>query len=159
MVDQLDLPYPPQAVATAKKFGAGVVYMLHPMEDKGVLDSTWGGCLSDMVRFVQEMKIVEREGLVAAAIGKGRRLAEGLRDLCRRFPDLFSNVRGMGLYLGFSLSTPEARGRLKQVALQEESLLLMGAGNRTIRLRPNLSVTEADVDLFLETLGRCLSRL
>ena len=159
MVDQLDLPYPPQAVATAKKFGAGVVYMLHPMEDKGVLDSTWGGCLSDMVRFVQEMKIVEREGLVAAAIGKGRRLAEGLRDLCRRFPDLISNVRGMGLYQGFSLSTPEARGRLKQVALQEESLLLMGAGNRTIRLRPNLSVTEADVDLFLETLGRCLSRL
>ncbi|MDH7570216.1 MAG: aminotransferase class III-fold pyridoxal phosphate-dependent enzyme, partial [Armatimonadota bacterium] len=62
MVDQLDLPYPPQALATAKKFAAGVVYMLYPMEDRGVLDSTWGGSLADMVRFVQELKIVEREG-------------------------------------------------------------------------------------------------
>ena len=93
MVDQLDLPYPPQAVATAKKFGAGVVYMLHPMDDKGVLDSTWGGALADKVRFVQEMRIVEREGLVAAAAVKGARLAAGLRDLCRRYPALISNVR------------------------------------------------------------------
>jgi len=159
MADQLDLPYPPQAIATAKKFGAGVVYMLHPMEDRGVLDSTWGGCLADMVRFVQEMKIVEREGLISAAAAKGERLAEGLRELSRRFPGLVSNVRGTGLYQGFSLATPDMRARLVQTALQEENLLLLGAGNRSIRARPNLSVTEEDVELFVEMLSRCLSRL
>lgn len=159
MADQLDLPYPPQAVATAKKFGAGVVYMLHPMTDKGVLDSTWGGTLSDMVRFVQEMKIVEREGLVAAAAVKGARLARGLWRLARRYPDRISNVRGMGLYQGFSLATPELRAQLVRTALQEECLLLLGAGNRSIRTRPNLSVTEAEVDLFLEKLERCLRAL
>lgn len=156
MVDQLGLPYPPQAVATAKKFGAGVVYMLHPMEDLGVLDSTWGGCLSDMVRFVQEMKIVEREGLVARAAVTGERLAEELRRLAGRFPGRVSNVRGMGLYQGFSLSSPALRRRVLDVALQEESLLLLGAGTRTIRLRPNLSATEADVELLLEKLGRVM---
>lgn len=159
MVDQLDLPYPPQAVATAKKFGAGVVYMLHPMDDKGVLDSTWGGALADMVRFVQEMRIVEREGLVAAAAVKGARLAAGLRDLCRRYPALISNVRGQGLYQGFSLPSPELRSRLTAVALQEESLLLLPAGTRSIRTRPNLSVTEEEVDRFLQMLERCLQRL
>ncbi len=63
-IDQFNLPHPPQAVASAKKLGNGVVYMLYPMEDHGVLDSTWGGNLADMVRFVQEMKIVRRENLI-----------------------------------------------------------------------------------------------
>ncbi len=159
MVDQLDLPYPPQAVAVAKKFGAGVVYMLHPMEDKGVLDSTWGGCLADMVRFVQEIRIVEREGLVAAAAVKGQRLAAGLRGLESRHPRLVRNIRGVGLYQGFSLAESTLRSRLVDLALRDESMLLLPAGKTSVRARPNLSVTESEVDLFIEKLDRCLARL
>jgi len=159
MVDQLDLPHPPQAVAVAKKFGCGAVYMRYPMEDKGILDSTWGGALVDMVRFVQEMKIVEHENLVAAARVNGEKLAEGLRGLERKFPHLISNVRGMGLYQGFSLATTEIKDQLEEMALQEEHLLLLGAGAASIRLRPNLSVTEPDVSRLMETLERCLRRM
>ncbi|MCX6886047.1 MAG: aminotransferase class III-fold pyridoxal phosphate-dependent enzyme [Verrucomicrobia bacterium] len=159
MVDQLDLPHPPQAVATAKKFGAGVIYMLHPMEDKGVLDSTWGGCLADMVRFVQEVGIVEGEQLIPAARVKGLRLREGLERLASSHPALVRNVRGLGLYQGFSLPTAEVTGRLVDRALEEENMLLLPAGGNSIRARPNLSVTEAEVDLFIEKLGRCLKRL
>ncbi|HKI68295.1 MAG TPA: aminotransferase class III-fold pyridoxal phosphate-dependent enzyme, partial [Verrucomicrobiae bacterium] len=159
MVDQLELPHPPQAVAVAKKFGCGAVYMLHPMRDKGVLDSTWGGALADMVRFVQEVKIVERENLIAAAKVKGERLLSGLRTLETHFPKLIFNFRGLGLYQGFSLATPELRSRLKQTALQEEKLLLLGAGDASIRLRPNLSVTESEIDLLVEMLERLLRRI
>jgi L-lysine 6-transaminase len=159
MVDQLDLPYPPQAVAVAKKFGCGAVYMLRSMVDQGVLDSTWGGPLVDMVRFVQEIKIVERENLVAEARSNGDLLAQGLRGLVGQFPDLVSNVRGEGLYQGFSLTHLDARNRLLEMALQEESLLLLGAGPDSIRLRPNLSVTSRDVHCVLEILTRCLQRL
>ncbi|MGH7953916.1 MAG: aminotransferase class III-fold pyridoxal phosphate-dependent enzyme [Limisphaerales bacterium] len=159
MVDQLELPHPPQAVAVAKKFGCGAVYMLHPMEDKGVLDSTWGGALADMVRFVQEMKIVEREGLIPAAKVKGEKLAAGLRDLEAKFPALISNVRGMGLYQGFSLATTELRNQLEEMALRDERLLLLPAGRKSIRTRPNLSVTEQEIDLLIEMLERCASRL
>jgi L-lysine 6-transaminase len=157
MVDQLDLPHPPQAVATAKKFGAGVIYMLYPMEDHGVLDSTWGGCLADMVRFVQEIKIVEREGLIPAARVKGEQLAHGLRDLAARYPDALYNVRGLGLYQGFSLRSPELRTQLVERALEKESLLLLPAGAFSIRARPNLSVTEPEIELFLAMLARCLA--
>jgi L-lysine 6-transaminase len=159
MVDQLGLPYPPQAVATAKKFGAGVIYMLYPMADKGVLDSTWGGCLADMVRFVQEMKIVEREGLIPAAKTKGDRLSAGLRELAARFPEVLFNVRGMGLYQGFSVRSPEMRSQLVDLALEQESLLLLPAGAFSIRTRPNLSVTEQEIQLFAEMLGRCVEKL
>ncbi len=157
--DQFDLPYPPQAVATAKKLGNGVVYMLYPMEDRGVLDSTWGGSLADMVRFVQEMKIVREERLIEQVPQKAQVLVDGLNALARQYPDLIYNVRGMGLYQGFSLRRPELRKQLLEIALQEEDLLLLGAGTDTIRLRPSLSVTVEEVHLFLEKLERVLRRL
>lgn len=159
MVDQLALPHPPQAVAVAKKFGCGVVYMLHPMEDHGVLDSTWGGALADMVRFVQEMKIVEREGLIPAARVKGEQLETALRALEKKFPGLIFNVRGQGLYQGFSLRPSELRDRLLEAALHHEGLLLLGAGKDSIRLRPNLSVTETEIGQFIAKLERCLGKL
>jgi L-lysine 6-transaminase len=130
-----------------------------PMEDKGVLDSTWGGCLADMVRFVQEVKIVEREGLIATANAKGARLNAGLKMLERSFPEMLENVRGMGLYQGFSLLDPDVRSALVDLALEKESLLLLPAGERSIRLRPNLSVTEQDIDLLLQMLEHCLGKL
>jgi L-lysine 6-transaminase len=112
-----------------------------------------------MVRFVQEMKIVEREGLVQAANVKGDRLAGRLRELEARIPGMISNVRGLGLYQGFSLPTPELRNRLEEMALGDEGLLLLPAGTNSIRTRPNLSVTEPEIDLFIEMLERCLRRL
>lgn len=159
MVDQLDLPHQPQAVAVAKKFGCGAVYMLYPMDDRGVLNSTWGGSLADMVRLVQEMKIIEREGLIAAAKTKGERLASGLRELEAQHYGVMSNVRGVGLYQGFSMATKELKKRLEEMALCDEGLFLLGAGSRSFRMRPNLSVTEAEIDLFLEMLKRCMARL
>ncbi len=157
-IDQFHLPHPPTAVATGKKFGNGAVYMIEPLEDVGVLDSTWGGSLADMVRVVHEMEIVTEEGLVERAATTGTYLASGLSDLVHRYK-FAENVRGMGLYQGFSLDTPERKSALVETALQEEDLLLLGAGRRSIRTRPNLSVTEADVDLLLTKLRRTLDRI
>jgi len=158
-IDQFDLPHPPQAVATAKKFANGAVYMLYPMSDRGVLDSTWGGSLADMVRFVQEMRVVEDEGLIEQVPAKAERLVVGLQELASRFHDLIFNIRGMGLYQGFTLRVPAHRGRLRQIALETEQLLLLGAGIQTIRFRPVLDVTAEEIDLMLSQLGRCLERL
>jgi len=158
-VDLFDLPHPPQAVATGKKLGNGVVYMLYPMKDRGVLDSTWGGSLADMVRFVQEMQIVREEGLLEQVPAKAAQLVDGLLALARKHGDRLFNVRGLGLYQGFTLRKPEWRNRLVDLALEQENLLLLAAGRSSIRFRPHLSVTAEDIRLMLEKLGRCLERL
>lgn len=155
-VEHFDLPHPPQAVAVGKKFGLGGVYMRQSLPDVGVLDSTWGGNLADMVRFVHEWRIVEDERLVDRAAANGERLADGLRSLQSRFPDRVRNVRGLGLYQGFSLRTPADRDRVVEHALQRQDLLLLGAGADTVRLRPNLSATAADVDRLVELLAEGL---
>lgn len=156
MVDQLDLPYPPQAVAAAKKLGNGVVYMLRSMEDEGVLDSTWGGSLADMVRFCQELRIVRDEQLIEKVPAKEARLVARLRALRDEFPRLVSNVRGIGLYQGFTLAAPEIKAAVVERALQEEKLLLLGAGRTSIRLRPHLHVEEDDIEMLATMLRRIL---
>jgi len=158
-IDLFDVPYPPQAIAVAKKFGNGAVYMLNPMEDIGVLDSTWGGCLADMVRFVYEWRIVEDEGLLDAVTAKATRLCAGLKKLVEHFPEKICNVRGLGLYQGFTVREKGAKGRLVDLALETEHLLLLGAGTDSIRFRPPLDVTEADIDDLLAKLGRVLETL
>jgi len=66
--------------ATRKKFGCGVALMLDPLKDLGVLDSTWGRNLADMVRAVLEVEIVEQEGLIERAALNGERPAMGNDD-------------------------------------------------------------------------------
>ena len=155
-VDGFDLPHPPTAVATAKKLGNGAIYMLKPMDDVGVLDSTWGGSLADMVRFGQEMRVVREEGLIEQVPTKTARLVAGLEDLVAAHPDQIFNVRGLGLYQGFSFRRAEDKTAFQSHALQREDLLLLGAGTHTIRLRPNLEVTAAEIDLLLEKMNRSL---
>ena len=158
-IDLFDVPYPPHAVASAKKFGNGVVYMLKSMDDIGVLDSTWGGTLADMVRFVEEWSIVEDEGLLDQVPGKSARLIRGLDALVERNQHLIGNVRGLGLYQGFTMNDRANKGRLVDLALDTEDLLLLGAGTDSIRFRPPLDVTEAEIDEMLARLERALGRL
>ncbi|MGA2448239.1 MAG: aminotransferase class III-fold pyridoxal phosphate-dependent enzyme [Polyangiaceae bacterium] len=158
MIDALGLPYPPQAVAAGKKLGNGVVYMRRPMKDHGVLDSTWGGTLADMVRFVQEMTIVREERLIEQVPEKADALVDVLIGLERRFSHVIHNIRGYGLYQGFSLRVHAMRSELVQLALSEEKLLLLGAGASTIRLRPHLHVSKDDIVDLGQRLGRVLSR-
>ena len=157
-IDHFDLPHPPMAVASGKKWGNGILIMRESLDDIGVLDSTWGGNLADMVRVCHEMTIVKKEGLIERAALTGEILNEGLKRVIAKF-DFANNVRGMGLYQGFSLDTPERKGKLIKIAREEFGLLLLGAGNRSIRTRPNLSVTKEDVERFLVMLERALAKL
>jgi L-lysine 6-transaminase len=158
-VDLFDMPHGPEAIATAKKFGNGVVYMREPLHDVGVLDSTWGGSLTDMVRVVEEYRIVFDEQLLEQVTLKAAALNRGLLALERRHSALLFNVRGLGLYQGFSLREPAHRKRLIELALEQESLLLLGAGKQSLRLRPPLDVTLAEISEFLLRLDRTLTTL
>ncbi|TVQ23403.1 MAG: aminotransferase class III-fold pyridoxal phosphate-dependent enzyme [Spirochaetaceae bacterium] len=158
-IDLYDIPYPPQAVASAKKFGNGVVFMVEPMDDVGVLDSTWGGTLSDMVRFVEEWNIVRDEQLLEQVPEKTGVLVSGLKSLETRWPGKIENVRGLGLYQGFSFRTPSDSGVFIDRALEDEALLMLGAGPGTIRLRPPLDVTHNDIEDMIARAHRILDRM
>ncbi|MEN9360322.1 MAG: putative L-lysine-epsilon aminotransferase [Verrucomicrobiota bacterium] len=156
--DLLDLPHPPQAIAVAKKFGTGAVYMLHSMDDVGILDSTWGGPLVDMVRIVREFEIIREEKLMESLPERAGKLLTGLQELQRRHPGTLRNIRGWGLYLGFSFASPAMKNRFLDRMLEEESTFLLGAGPDNVRLRPPLDVDLASIELLLAKMERLLSQ-
>jgi L-lysine 6-transaminase len=159
MADSLDLPYPPQGIAAGKKLANGVIYMRHSMQDIGILDSTWGGNLADMVRFCQEMKIVEEEKLIEKIPEKAQVMVSGLNELAEKHKDKIYNIRGMGLYQGFSFRKSQYMNALVDYALEKENMILLEAGVDTIRFRSALDVTVPEINLMIEKLNRCLQNI
>ncbi len=81
-----------------------------------------------------------------------QRLAE-LRD---RFPHIIAEVRGEGLLLGLKLNVPNTDFA---AAALDERLILVGAGDNTVRLLPPLTITEDEVREGLARLEAVAGRL
>ena len=78
--------------------------------------------------------------------------------LGERHADVASNVRGRGLMCAFDL--PDARVRdVAQRLLQEEHVLALPCGERSIRFRQALDVTELELEFGLAALDRTLTIL
>ncbi len=111
------------------------------------INSTWGGNLVDMVRAKRFIEIMVEESLVNNAQKIGKILVEELIGLSVDFPDLVSNARGKGLMAAFDLSTEKLRDEFFD-RMFTKGVLLLKAGELTIRLRPALVLTEEDVKEF-----------
>jgi L-lysine 6-transaminase len=122
------------------------------------INSTWGGGLVDMVRARRLLEIIEADGLFDAAARSGDKFLGGLHDLAQRHPGLVANVRGRGLMCAVDL--PDGRIRSQVVAgLRDERVLVLPCGERSVRFRPALSVTEDELGIAIEALHQVLSRL
>jgi L-lysine 6-transaminase len=122
------------------------------------INSTWGGNLADMVRSTRILEIIAAENLVENARQVGAYLLSGLHQLAEEFPKLVSQVRGRGLMIAFDLPDPELRKKAVD-ACRAEGVLVLPCGERSIRLRPFLDLTEEDAAKGLALLGAALRRL
>jgi L-lysine 6-transaminase len=109
------------------------------------INSTFGGNLVDMVRFQRILEIIEEEQLVANAATVGEYLLSQLRNLEDEFTGLVSNARGRGLFCAMDLDTAQNRDQLRTKAY-DEGLILIGCGDHSIRFRPPLTITKAEID-------------
>lgn len=112
------------------------------------------------------LEIVEREGLAQRAAILGERLKGGLLGLQERF-DCIGDVRGRGLLLGVEIVKDRqskvpapALGvaisrRCMELGLSMNIVQLPGLGG-VFRIAPPLTVSEAEIDLGLELLGRAI---
>ena len=119
------------------------------------INSTFGGNLVDMVRFGRYLEIIEEEGLVENAARVGSVLLDGLQALAAGAGGRMTSVRGRGLICAFDLPDREERDGFLDRAYRNE-LLILGCGPRTVRLRPNLSLTEEEAGIALDRIRRSL---
>ena len=105
------------------------------------INSTWGGNLTDMVRSRRYLEVIESDGLIERAAVLGKRLLDDLRAV----PGI-DNVRGRGLFVAFDLPTPEERNAVV-ARMHAANVLVLPGGERSVRLRPALTIGEDELDL------------
>jgi L-lysine 6-transaminase len=121
------------------------------------INSTWGGGLADMVRAQRYLEIIEEENLVKNAAQVGTYLKTKLHQLEQGYPDVISNVRGMGLMCAIDLSHPELRDKYHK-QLFEDGALVLKCGLSSIRFRPSLNFSKTDVNALYDVLQKSLNK-
>lgn len=120
------------------------------------INSTWGGNLVDMVRSRRILEVVESEQLMNNAAIEGDHLLDRLTEICERHPAA-GNPRGLGLMCAITLENKALRDRVLN-ALMEERIIMLGCGERSVRLRPPLTVERAAIDRACDALDRVLTQ-
>ena len=124
-------------------------------ETSSRINSTWGGNLVDMVRFDRILEVIEAEDLVGNARRTGGHLLARLEALAGA-QDAVTSPRGRGLMCAFDL--PDAAARNAVVARAYDlGAVVLGCGTRTIRFRPALTATPAQIDAGLDIVEQALN--
>ncbi|MFE3837503.1 hypotaurine--pyruvate aminotransferase Tpa [Pseudogemmobacter sonorensis] len=134
--------------------------------------STFGGCTSGPAAALENMRIIEEEGLVENTARMGARCLANLGALMEKHR-VIGDVRGKGLFLGAELvadrttKEPAAESRVQAVVADVMGQgVIIGATNRsvpgfnnTLCLSPALIATEADIDRITDAIDGALTRV
>ncbi|MDT3406043.1 UNVERIFIED_CONTAM: 4-aminobutyrate aminotransferase-like enzyme [Pseudacidovorax intermedius] len=122
------------------------------------INSTFGGNFIDMLRFQLVMEVIEKENLIDNARTVGEYLLEKLQELARKHPETISNARGRGLMCAIDLPTHEQRNLLRD-ELFKDGMIILGCGEQSLRFRPHLNVSPAEIDLAIDKIERNLNKI
>jgi L-lysine 6-transaminase len=137
--ERFELPCPPDIVTWAKKAQNGVLFVSEELatffQEEKKFNTTWEGDSTGMVRLLAVLDKLDLEQV--RRTGEQARL--GLEALARDYRAILRNVRGAGVMLGFDVMRADWRDALRERAFRR-GLLLLPAGERTLRLYPRYDV-------------------
>ena len=124
----------------------------------GTHGSTFGGNPLSMAVTGTVLDVVTEPGFLDDVMMKALRLKQGMARLKDQFPQIVEDVRGVGLLTGLKLRTGTAPADLVKAALAEK-LLLVAAGDNTVRVLPTLNVADDEISNGIERLAKALQRV
>jgi 4-aminobutyrate aminotransferase len=150
-----------KGIASGMPLGATVAHAQLMNWPPGAHASTFGGNPVSCAAALTTIELLET-GLIENAARMGGHMMERMRSWPERFP-IVGDVRGLGLMLGVELvrdqMTKEKAQDLRDAVVQkafDRGLLILGAGDNTLRLSPPLTINRDQCDFALDTLEECL---
>lgn len=108
----------------------------------GVHGTTFGGNPLAMAVGNAVLDVVLEEGFLGEVSRKALLIKQGLAAIADEFPDVIEGIRGSGLMLGLKCTMPNTKVNM---ALRDQKLLAVPAGDNVIRLLPPLTTSDADI--------------
>jgi L-lysine 6-transaminase len=121
------------------------------------INSTWGGSLADMVRCKRYIEIIMEEKLIDNAAKMGDYFLKRLWELASEHDEI-TNVRGKGCFLAFDLPDEKYRDRFRRKCWKN-GLAVLASGQKTIRLRPPLTIAKEEIDEAIEKFERAFKKM
>ena len=160
----------PDILCTAKGIASGmplsaVIARADVMDWKpGAHASTFGGNPVAVAAALATVSLLERN-YIANAARMGASILGHTADWCKRHR-IVGEVRGKGLMIGIELvrdqktkeRAPELRNRIVQLAFHK-GLLVLGAGENSLRLCPPLLIENEQAEFAVHTLDACISEV
>ncbi|MES2002518.1 MAG: aspartate aminotransferase family protein [Pseudomonadota bacterium] len=147
----------PDIMASAKGIGGGFPLGACLATEKaargmvvGTHGSTYGGNPLAMAAGQAVFDIVANEEFLAGVRTKAERLRSALEQMLPNHDHLFEGVRGLGLMLGIKMKTDS---RAFVAYLRTKGLLTVAAGDNVVRVLPPLTIEEAHIREFVDTLS------
>jgi 4-aminobutyrate aminotransferase len=124
--------------------------------DKGAHGTTFGGNPVACAAGLETINLLQ-ESLMENAQKMGGYLMARLDEVKERHPGLI-DVRGLGLMIGMEFETSDLAHALVNACF-ERGLIVLGCGDKAVRMSPPLVVTEAQADVALEILEEALTEV
>ena len=156
----------PDIFTSAKGLGGGIP--IGALVSKNFCDvfqpgehaSTFGGNPFVCGVALSVCQTLERENIVENVVERGVQLKTGLQSIVAKYPQHIAEVRGWGLIVGMELcSKASLTAEDIVMAAMDEGLLLVTAGPKVVRFLPPLIITEKEVTIALQKLGRVIATL
>ena len=122
------------------------------------INSTFGGSLTDMVRFKIILETIRDFNLLNNAEKMGKYLLSKINQLEEEFPAFVTNTRGLGLFCAFDLPSGIERDKFCSEAYKNK-LMILGCGTKSVRFRPHLTVTEPEIDFALDVIKKSINAI
>jgi L-lysine 6-transaminase len=153
-----DLPCPPDVVTWAKKAQNGVLFVSEELatffQEEKKFNTTWEGDSVGMVRLLAMLDKLDLDQVRRT----GERARGGLEVLAREHREILKNVRGSGVMLGFDVMRADWCEALLDRAFRR-GLVLLPAGERTVRFYPRYDTEPSSIDEALSILRLAIEDL
>ena len=153
-----ELPCPPDVVTWAKKAQNGILFVSEALatffQEEKKFNTTWEGDSVGMVRLLALLDALDLD-LVRRT---GDRARAGLEALARDYSEIMKNVRGAGVMLAFDVVRADWCDALLDRAFRR-GLVLLGAGERSIRFYPRYDTAPSAIDDGLSILRLAIEDL
>ena len=130
----------------------GILIAPHIKAKFGLLGTTFGGNPLACAAALAVLEVMEKENLMEAAAEKGKVLREALKNTKG-----VKAVRGKGLMIGFEME--EGLEDIRKVLLNDYKIFTGEAKPNVIRLLPSLSISNAEIELFLKGLKEATAQI
>ena len=143
----------PDVFSAAKALQVGATVSNMFPDEPGALSSTWGGgSVVDMMLGMKTIDIIKKEKLLQKNRKNGKYMMKRLNEL------EVGNIRGRGLMTAFDLQDSRERDNLV-IESAKRGLLVLGAGEKGIRLIPPYVVNKKEIDVGLSVLEKSMKEI